>query len=177
MIYKKGKINSNADALSRWSHMPEALPLSEDKYAEFYEIDKPVIQFEEGVNEIQHIQCSMIEVAEEQAKDKVWREVISWVEQECVPGKAREVLVACSMFHLEVFKIKDKVFMFTKAANRNRIGEVWQICLPESMVTEVWSLCHQSDLGRHRCLEGTLNKFLKGFFLLSARQKIRFLNG
>ena len=60
VIYKKGKINSNADALSRWSHMPEALPLSEDKYAEFYEIDKPVIQFEEGVNEIQHIQCSMI---------------------------------------------------------------------------------------------------------------------
>ena len=30
--------------------------------------------------------------------------------------------------------------MFTKAANRNRMGEVWQICLPESMVSEVWSL-------------------------------------
>ena len=41
---------------------------------------------------------------------------------------------------------------------------------------EVWSLCHQSNLGGHRGLEGTLNKFLKGFFLLSARQKIRFLN-
>ena len=45
------------------------------------------------------------------------------------------------------------------------------------MVTEVWSLCHQSNLGGHRGLEGTLNKFLKGFFLLSARQKICFLNG
>ena len=40
----------------------------------------------------------------------------------------------------------------------------------------VWSLCHQSNLGGHRGLEGTLNKFLKGFFLLSAGQKIRFLN-
>ena len=29
----------------------------------------------------------------------------------------------------------------------------------------------------HRGLEGTLNKFLKGFFILSARQKLRFLNG
>ena len=81
------------------------------------------------------------------------------------------------MFNPEVFKMKDGVLMFTKAANKNRIREVWQICLPESMVKEVWILCHQSDLGGHRGLEGTLNKFLKGFFLLSARQKIRFLNG
>ena len=65
----------SADHHTYW----KAPPLSEDKYAEFYEIDKPVIQFAEGVNEIQHIQHSMIEVAEEQAKDKVWREVISWV--------------------------------------------------------------------------------------------------
>ena len=50
------------------------------------------------------------------------------------------------------------------------------ISLLESMVMEVWSLCHQSNLGGYRGLVGTLNKFLKGFFLLSARQKIRFLN-
>ena len=67
--------------------------------------------------------------------------------------------------------------MFTKAANRNRIREVWRMCLPESMVKEVWSLCHQSNLGGHRGLMRTLNKFLKGFFLLSAKQKICFLNG
>ena len=130
VIHKKGKENSNADTLSRLSHMPVAPPLSEDKYAEFFEIDQPVIQFSKGVNEIQHIQCSMIEVAEEQAKDEVWREVISWVEQGCVPekketrGKAREVLVARSMFKSKVFKMRDEVLMFTKAANRNRIGEV-----------------------------------------------------
>ena len=74
-------------------------------------------------------------------------------------------------------EMKDRVLMFTKAANWNGIGEVWQIYLPESMVIEVWSLCHQSDLGGRRGLEWTLNKFLKGFFLLSARQKICFLNG
>ena len=81
MIHKKGKENSNADTLSKSSHMPKAPLLSEDEYAEFYEKDKPVIQFAEGVNEIQNVQGNMIEVAEEQAKDKVWREVISWVEQ------------------------------------------------------------------------------------------------
>ena len=60
---------------------------------------------------------------------------------------------------------------------RNQIGEVGRICIPASMVREVWSLCHQSDLGGHRELEATLNKFLRGFFMLSARPKLRFLNG
>ena len=67
--------------------------------------------------------------------------------------------------------------VFTKAANKNQIEEVWQICLPNSMVKEVWSLCQHSNLGGHRGLEGTLNKFLKGFFMSSVRQKLRFLNG
>ena len=83
-------------------------------------------------------------------------------------GKARDP---------EVFMMKNKVLMFTKVANRNQIREVRKICLLEFMVKEVWSLCHQSNLGGHRGLEGTLNKFLKGFFLLSAIQKICFLNG
>ena len=76
--------------------------------------------------------------------------------------------------------MKDGVLMFTKAAKKNQVGEVGQMCIPASMVREVWSLCHQSDLGGHRGLEGTLNKFLRGFFMLSARQKLRlklrFLN-
>ena len=80
------------------------------------------------------------------------------------------------MFNPKVFKMKDGLLMFTKAANMTRIGEVWRICLPESMVTEIWSLCHQSNLGGHRGLEGTLKTFLKGFFLLSSRQTICFLN-
>ena len=42
-------------------------------------------------------------------------------------GKAREVLVALSMFNPEVFKMRDGVLMFKKAANRNRMGEVWRI--------------------------------------------------
>ena len=136
--------------------MSEAPPLKEDEYAKFDEIDEPVIKFEEAVNEIQHIQRSLIEIAEEQSKDQVWSEVISWIEQGQLPkktetrGKAREVLVERSMFYSEVFKMKDGVLMFTKAANRIPIREVWQILLPESIVKEVRSLWHQRDLGGHR---------------------------
>ena len=39
VIHKKGKENSNADALSRLSHMAEAPGLAEDEYAEFYDVD------------------------------------------------------------------------------------------------------------------------------------------
>ena len=62
-----------------------------------------MINFEGGVNEIQHIQRSLIEIAEEQSKDEVWSKVISWIEkgqiQEKVEtrGKGREVLVAHSI--------------------------------------------------------------------------------
>ena len=72
VIHKKGKEISNADALSRSSHMAETQPLEEDEYAKFYEIDEPVIKFEVGVNEIQQIQRSLIKIAEEQAKVEVW---------------------------------------------------------------------------------------------------------
>ena len=55
----------------------------------------------------------MIEIAEDQAKDKVWSEVISWIEQGPLQEKTetrdkeREVLVVRSMFDPEVFKMKD----------------------------------------------------------------------
>ena len=55
--------------------MAEALPLAEDDYPKFYEINEPVINLEGGVNEIQHIQRSMMEVPEEQTKDEVLSEV------------------------------------------------------------------------------------------------------
>ena len=58
-----------------------------------------------------------------------------------------------------------------------KTGILVEILLPESVVMEVWSLCHGCNLGGHRGLEGTLSKFLNGFFLLSARQKIHFLKG
>ena len=101
-----------------------------------------MIKFEEGVNEIQHMQGSLIEITKKKSKDKVWSKVISWIEKRHLLEKsetrvkAREVLVEYSMLNPEVLKMKDGVLMFTKAANKYWIGEVWQICLPESMVKE-----------------------------------------
>ena len=60
--HKKRKENSNADNLRWLTHMAEAPLLAEDKYAKFYELDEPVIQFEDGVNKIQHVQCIAMEV-------------------------------------------------------------------------------------------------------------------
>ena len=95
-----------------------------------------MIQFSDGINEIQHVQRSAAEVAEEQAKDKVWSEVIKWVEAGQVAekaqnrGKSREVLVAKSIFDPEVFKMRDGLLMFTKATNLSMAAKKWQIYLP-----------------------------------------------
>ena len=94
------------------------------------------------MNEIQHVQLSATEEAEEQAKDEVWSEVIKWVKAVQIAeksenrGKSMEVLVARSMF-----KIRDGILMFTRVTNWSRVAETWPICLPN---------------------------FLKGFFVLSA---------
>ena len=68
-----------------------------------------MINFEGGVNEIQHIQQSLVEIAEEQSKDEVLSQVISWVEKGQLPEKAQtrgKARVACSIFDPAVFKMK-----------------------------------------------------------------------
>ena len=69
------------DAVSISYHMVKAPPLEKDEYAKFYKIGG-------GVNEIQHIQRSLIEIAEEQSKEEVWSKVISWEEKGQLPEKA-----------------------------------------------------------------------------------------
>ena len=64
MTHKKGKENSNADARRRSSHMEDAHLLEDNVYAEFYNVDEPVIKFLEGINEVQHVQRQLSEVAE-----------------------------------------------------------------------------------------------------------------
>ena len=59
VIHKKGKENSNADALSRSAHMAKAPALADDDYAEFFDVNEPIIKFEESVNEIQYIQRAL----------------------------------------------------------------------------------------------------------------------
>ena len=84
-LHKKGKENSNADALNRSTLMDEPPPLKEDEYTEFYEVDELVIKFSDSVIKIQHVQGSAAEVACEQSKDEVWSEVIKWVKAGLIP--------------------------------------------------------------------------------------------
>ena len=65
-MYKKRKENSNADRLSQSTHMVAALPLEEDEYAEFYDVDELVIRFEGGINQFQSVKCRRAEIPEEQ---------------------------------------------------------------------------------------------------------------
>ena len=66
-VHKKGKKNCKADELSQSTHMVEAPPLKDENYAEYYEMEVPVIRFVGGVNNTQLVQSITVEKAEEQA--------------------------------------------------------------------------------------------------------------
>ena len=108
--------------------------------------------------------------------------MFKWVKRGKAPEKVeirvkmKEIQAPRSLFDPSVFKIRDGILIFTKSANCHQSGEVGRICIPKSMIREVLSLCHQCDLGGHRGLDGTLNKFLRGFFMFSPRDKLRYLN-
>ena len=99
VIHKKGKENSNADALSRARHLPEPTPSENDEYAEYQEQEEPHITYEERVNEVEFHQTSKEDVRRKQDTDPVWKEVLEWVEKGEGPslrelrGKEQEVLV------------------------------------------------------------------------------------
>ena len=80
--------------------------LKDDVYAEFYDVDEPVIKFLEGINEVQHVQRQLSEVAEEQAKDKGCSEVITWVEKGHMPDKSEAS--SSSSFGIWSYSIQDE---------------------------------------------------------------------
>ena len=52
VVHNKGRENSNPVALRRSIHIVDPPPLEDDEYAEFYEVDKQVISFEDSMNTV-----------------------------------------------------------------------------------------------------------------------------
>ena len=49
------------------------------------------------------------------------------------------------------------------------------VCVPAVKLEEVFKICHEGMAGGHRGMAGTLDKFQRTFFMMSAREKIRRL--
>ena len=92
-----------------------------------------------------------------------------------IRGGEAELVTLRNLFSTEIFKIKDTILVFTKHMNRFKEGDADRVCLPKKMVEEGFRICHEHTLSGHRGIQGTLNKFLSSFFIVSAQQKIRDL--
>ena len=68
---------SNADTLSRSSQMEDAPLIEDDMYAEFYEVEEPVIKYIKRINEIQHIQLNLAERTS-QGRRLEWSDQLGW---------------------------------------------------------------------------------------------------
>ena len=92
--------------------------------------------------------CSavLLKLLKGQSKYKVGSKVISWgekgqlLEKSETRVKARE---ARSMFDPEVFKMKDRVLMFTTALNKNQIGEMWWCFATNQWIKKLDSILSQ----------------------------------
>ena len=47
------------------------------------------------------------------------------------------------------------------------------VCVPAVKLEEVFKICHEGVAGGHRGVAGTLDKFQRTFFAMSAHKKIR----
>ena len=116
-----------------------------------------------------------------QEVDPVWQEVIKWVLEGKAPklievrGKVQEVLTVRQLFNPILFCLNNGVLCYNRHTDPTKPYDAKRICIPESKLREAFQICHEGLAAGHRGVNGTLDKFQRTFFTLSARDKIRRL--
>ena len=116
-----------------------------------------------------------------QEADEVWKEVIKWVIEGEVPklsevrGKVQEVLTLRQLFNPVLFVIHNGVLCYNRHTDPTKPYDALRICVPEVKLKETFQICHEGIMAGHRGVNGTLDKFQRTFFVVSARDKIRTL--
>lgn len=150
-----------------------------EQYEDLIGVDEPRIEYQTGVNNLRYHYVSREELGESQIKDPIWGRVREWVEKgeapslEEVRGGEVELILARGLFGSDNFIIKDGVLIFRRKVDKMRNEEGDRVCLPEEKLREGFNLCHTHTLAGHRGITGTLDKFLKSFFVFSAKKKIQ----
>ena len=92
-----------------------------------------------------------------------------------VRGKVQEVLTVRQLFNPVLIMLNNGVLCYNRHTDPTRTYDAKRICIPESKLREAFQICHEGLAAGHRGVNGTLDKFQRTFFTLSARDKIRRL--
>ena len=118
-----------------------------------------------------------------QEVDEVWKEVIQWVTDGEVPklsevrGKVQEVLTLRQLFNPLLFVIHNGILCYNRHTDPTKPYDALRICVPEVKLKETFQfqICHEGIMAGHTGVNGTLDKFQRTFFVVSACDKIRTL--
>ena len=109
-----------------------------------------------------------------QEEVEVWGEVIKWVVDGKVP-KMQEVLSVRQIFNPTLFVLHIGILCYNRHTDPAKPYDALPVCVPAVKLDEVFKVCHKGVAGGHRGVAGTLDKFQRTFFVMSAREKIRRL--
>ena len=106
-----------------------------------------------------------------QEEDEVWKEGIKWLLDGKVPkmqevrGGIKEVLSVRQIFNPTLFVMHNGILCYNLHTDPANPYDVLCVCVPAVKLEEVFKICHEG-------VAGTLDKFQRTFFKMSAREKI-----
>ncbi len=71
--------------------------------------------------------------------------------------------------------IHNGILCYNRHTDPAKPYDALRVCVPAVKLEEVFKICHEGVAGGHRGVAGTLDKFQRTFFTMSAREKIRRL--
>ena len=107
--------------------------------------------------------------------------MIKWILSGKVPkmqevrGGIQEVLSVRQIFNPTLFVIHNGILCYNRHTDPAKPYDALRVCVPAVKLEEVFKICHEDVAGGQRGVAGTLDKFLKTFFTMSAGEKIHRL--
>ena len=116
-----------------------------------------------------------------QEEDEVWKEVIKWIIDGKVPkmqevrGRIHRVISVRQIFNPTLFVLHNGILCYNRHTDPAKPYNALRVYVPAVKQEEVFKICHKGLAGGHRDMAGTLDKFQRIFFTMSAREKIHRL--
>ena len=169
VVHRPGKLNCNADSLSRRVDMPEPEPQEEEEQA----------QYVGRVNALSNVayqgSLQRDNLFKEQAEDDILKMVRIWICQERLPerkdlrGLHQEAQQYAQIF--ETLKIGEDGILMQEM--ENALGPVKRILVPDKLRDAVFKMSHQHASAGHFGVTASISRVKKNFYYPNLHQDVR----
>jgi len=89
-----------------------------------------------------------------------------------VRGGVQEVISVRQIFNPTLFVLHNGILCYNRHTDPAKPYDALHVCVPTVKLEEVFKVCHEGMARGHRGVAGTLDKFQRTFFVMSAHEKI-----